>query len=109
MPNNNVKDIKAADFDQEVLMSDQPVVVEFWAAWSDPCKELIPHLDSLAEEYSGKAKVYRVDAEEAAGLAMRFAVQTVPTVLVFRGGSVVAQHQGGCGKADLERVLKLAF
>ena len=98
-----------ANFEQEVVNSEAPVLVDFSATWCGPCKLLHPVVEELAKEYEGRLKVGEVDVEEAQKVAMRYGVMGVPTVLFFKGGKVVDQLTGNTPKKNLvqkiERVL----
>lgn len=109
MANENVIEFTDGNFDQEVIQAGGAVLVDFWAPWCAPCHAIAPHIDALAQEYQGKAKVGKVNVDEAPNVAMRYAVRSIPTVLVFKGGEVVAQHVGAVGKAHLEDALKKAL
>jgi thioredoxin 1 len=86
------------NFDQEVLQSPQPVLVDFWAAWCGPCKAVAPTLDALAREYAGKLKVVKLDVDEYGDLAGRYGVQSIPTLLLFKGGQPVERLIGNYPK-----------
>jgi thioredoxin 1 len=75
-------------FEDEVIKSDIPVLVDFWAEWCGPCKQLGPTIDTLAEEYAGKVKVMKLDVQSEAALAGKYGVQSIPTLLLFKGGEV---------------------
>jgi thioredoxin 1 len=89
------------NFDQEVLQSDQPVLVDFTATWCGPCRALAPIIDQVAEALDGKVKVGKVDIDEAPLTAGKFGVRGVPTVMVFKGGERSAQHVGLTTKQKL--------
>jgi thioredoxin 1 len=83
-----------ANFEQEVLKSDQAVLVDFWAVWCGPCKMIAPIIDDLATTYQGKAKIMKMDVDKNPSTPMRYNVRGIPTLLVFKGGKVVEQIVG---------------
>jgi thioredoxin 1 len=92
-------------FDQVVVASDRPVLVDFWAPWCGPCRMLAPVLDELAAEHDGRAVVAKVDVDENPQLATRFDIKALPTLLVFKDGEVVNTLRGLTPKAKLSAVL----
>lgn len=98
-----------ANFETEVLNSDQPVLVDFWAEWCAPCRALGPTIDELASDYSGKAKVGKVNVDEAQQIAVKYGIQSIPSVLVFKGGEVIAQKVGLAPKDDYASTLDQAM
>jgi thioredoxin 1 len=90
--------VTATDFDQEVLQSDVPVLVDFWAAWCGPCRAVAPAVDAVAAEYAGKAKVLKVNVDEEPEIAGRYGVQSIPTLAIFKEGKVVDQIVGAVPK-----------
>ena len=106
MAGANVLTFKDANFDSEVLKSDVPVLVDFWATWCGPCKMMAPTVDAIATEYEGKVKVGKVDVDESGGTAMRYNIQGIPTLLLFKGGRVVEMRVGAVGKAEVLKMLQ---
>ena len=98
--------ITDATFEVEVLQSEVPVMVDCGAAWCGPCNMIAPYMDQLAEEYAGKAKVFKADIDECQSLAAKFRIMNVPTVLYFKGGQVVDKNVGGAAKQVFEDKLK---
>ncbi len=98
-----------SDFEQEVLESDTPVLVDFWADWCAPCKMVAPVLDDLAEEYDGKIKFTKVDVDSNPQTAMKYGIRSIPTLLVFKGGSPIDQVVGAVPKAVIKKRLDSAL
>jgi thioredoxin 1 len=99
-------EVNEANFEAEVLNSAQPVVVDFWAEWCGPCKMLGPVLDEIATEQSGKAKVAKINVDENSGLAERFGIRSIPTLLYFNGGEVRKQTVGVVSKKTIVSTLE---
>ena len=94
------------NFESEVLKSDMPVLVDFWAAWCGPCKMLAPTIAELAKEYEGKVKVCKYNIDDDASVAIKYGVASIPTVLFFKEGDVVNKTIGFVPKAEIEAMLK---
>lgn len=94
------------NFEAEVLQSELPVLVDFWATWCGPCRMLAPIIEELAQEKEGVIKVGKVNVDEQPALAAQFGIVSIPTVMVFRGGEVTGTMVGYRPKADLEELLK---
>ena len=109
MAGNKVVAVNDLNFDEEVLKSDKPVLVDFTATWCGPCRQIAPIVDELAEDYDGKVKVTKLDIDDSPGTAQRFSVRGVPTLLVFKGGEVVAEQVGAVPKARLSALVDQAL
>jgi len=94
-----------ANFESEVLQSGQPVLVDFWADWCMPCKALGPTIDELATEYSGRVKVGKMDTEANRETPVKYNIQAIPTVLIFKGGQVAQKFVGLTSKKDFQAAL----
>ena len=92
-------------FDQDVLNSEVPVLVDFWAEWCGPCRMMTPTVDAIATEYAGKVKVGKVNVDENGGISMRYNIRGIPTLLLFKNGQVVEQIVGAVGKTQVQRML----
>jgi thioredoxin 1 len=94
MASANVKEFTDANFQTEVLNSDQPVLVDFWAEWCGPCRMLAPTIDKVADSFAGKAKVGKVNTDNSRNVAVQFGINAIPTVIVFHKGQVVQKFVG---------------
>ncbi|MFW2542814.1 thioredoxin [Primorskyibacter sp. 2E107] len=95
-----------ATFDEEVKNSDVPVVVDFWAEWCGPCKQIGPALEELAAEYEGKIKIAKVDVDQNPNAAAAMGVRGIPALFIFKDGQVVSNRAGAAPKAALEGWIK---
>jgi thioredoxin 1 len=100
--------VTEATFEQEVLKSETPVIVDFWAEWCGPCHRVSPVLDKIVEERSGEVALVKVNIDEEQGLAQRYGVMSIPTMILFKDGAPAAAAVGALPKAALERTLGLA-
>ncbi|MEK6798660.1 MAG: thioredoxin [Planctomycetota bacterium] len=105
MAGQHTVEFSDADFDEAVLQSTQPVVVDFWAEWCGPCKALGPVIDELATEYHGKAKVGKLNTDLSPKVSVRFSVSAIPTVILFNKGEVVQKFVGLRGKKDFQAAI----
>ena len=105
----DVKHFDAANFETEVINSDVPVLVDFWAPWCGPCKMIGPIVEELAAEFDGKVKIGKVNVDDNQALAGQFGIRGIPTVMVFKGGDVVNSFVGLRPKEDLASALNNAL
>ena len=105
MASENIVILTAGNFDQEVLKSATPVLVDFWAEWCGPCKMIAPVLEELAQEKTGRLKIGKVDVDDNSELASKFGIRAIPTLLLFKAGKVQEQMVGMTNKKDLEKKL----
>ena len=101
-----VLEVSDATFDQEVLKSEQPVLVDFWAVWCGPCKAIAPIVDSMAATYAGKLKVAKVNVDENGATPSRYGVRGIPALLFFKGGKVADQIIGYVPQDVIEEKIK---
>lgn len=94
--------LTSANFENEVVKSDIPVVVDFWATWCGPCKMIAPHLEELAKTYDGKIKVGKVNVDEELQLATKFGIASIPTLMLFKDGKLVNTAVGYMNQSQLE-------
>jgi thioredoxin 1 len=101
--------VSSADFEEKVLNAEHPVLVDFWAPWCGPCKAIGPSVEELANEYAGKAGVYKLDVDQAGDIAMRYGIMSIPALLVFKGGQVVDRMVGAAPKQQIAQMIDRAL
>lgn len=106
---SDAKDLVSNDFDTEVLQSDLPYLVDFWAPWCGPCRMMSPVVDAVAAKYAGRLKVGKVNVDEAADLAGRFGIRSIPTLMIFKGGQQVDTLVGAVPEAELSSRVEKAL
>jgi len=109
MASENVMAFTDANFDREVLQSEIPVLVDFWATWCAPCKAIAPLVDAVADEYVGKVKVGKVNVDENQATPGKFGVRGIPTLILFKGGVVIEQIVGAVPKSQLDAMIAKAL
>src|SRR5688572_26936460 len=101
-------EVTEANFDAEVLKSDKVVLVDFWAPWCGPCRRIAPVIDEIANEYAGSVKVVKLNVDDAQSLSQSYGVQSIPTLMIFKGGEVVDRQVGVPPKTRLQQALDAA-
>jgi len=101
-----LKDVSDATFEQDVLQSEKPVLVDFWAEWCGPCKQIAPALDEIGSEMDGRIEVAKVDIDKSPETPAKYGVRGIPTLMIFKGGELVASKSGALPKGKIEEWIK---
>jgi thioredoxin 1 len=102
----DVIDVTDQTFEEEVLKSDKPVVIDFWAEWCAPCRQIAPIIKQIADEYGDQVKIVKMDIDSSPGTPGQYGVRAIPTILAFKDGQVAQQLQGARPKADFDEMIK---
>jgi thioredoxin 1 len=105
MASEHVKEFTDSNFEAEVLKSEQPVLVDFWAEWCMPCRMLAPTIDKIAADYNGKVKVGKVDTDSNRDISVKYGISAIPTVILFKGGQVAQKFVGLRQERDFREAL----
>jgi thioredoxin 1 len=109
MASQNILEVTDGNFEKEILKAAQPALVDFWAPWCAPCRNIAPHIEALAATYAGQVRVGKCDIDQNHGLPSQFDVRSIPTLLMFKGGQVVGQIVGAAPKTKIEEMVKKAL
>jgi thioredoxin 1 len=102
MASENMLELTDENFDKEVLKAETPTLVDFWAVWCGPCRQIAPMVEALAEQYKGKLKVGKMDVDHHQIVPQQYGIRSIPTLLIFKGGKVVGQVVGAVPRSKLE-------
>nr|WP_037487636.1 thioredoxin TrxA [Snodgrassella alvi] len=109
MSNDLILNVTDADFEKEVLQSQLPVLLDFWAPWCAPCKMIAPILESIAPEYQGKLKIVKINVEENSQTPAKFGIRQIPTLLIIKNGEAAATKVGTLSKGQLEAFINASI
>ena len=103
---DNVQDVTDQNFEEEVLDSSQPVLVDFWAQWCAPCRMLAPTIDQVAEDFAGRAKVVKLNVDDNMGTSSKYNIKGIPTLLIFKDGQIKDQVVGSTSRDNISRLIE---
>lgn len=106
MASDKIANVTDTSFENDVLKSNEPVLIDFWATWCAPCRAIAPVVEQLAGEYEGKVKVLKLNVDENPKVSTQFDVRSIPTLLMFKGGKVVGQVVGAVPRPKIEELIK---
>lgn len=109
MASDSILELSDASFESDVINSDVPVLVDFWAPWCGPCRAVAPIVEEISEAYDGKIKVGKLNVDENPSITMKFGIRSIPTLLVFKGGEAVEQIIGAVPKGEIEKAVDKAL
>ena len=103
---DNVKETSDSTFENDVLKSDQPVLIDFWAAWCAPCRMLAPTVEAVAEKYAGKARVVKLNVDDNPSISQRYGIKGIPTLILFKNGHEEERVVGATSEAAISRMIE---
>lgn len=106
MASEAIIEISDSNFESEVVKSDVPVLVDFWAPWCGPCRAIAPIVEEISSAYEGKIKVGKMNVDENQSTTMKFGIRSIPTIIMFKGGEAVDQIIGAVPKGEIEKVVE---
>ena len=106
MAGNGIVEVTDANFDQDVLKADQPVLVDFWAAWCGPCRMMTPVVEAVAQKFAGTAKVFKLNVDENPSVTQRFGIKGIPTMIVFKGGKEAERLVGATNEGAVTHIIE---
>ncbi len=106
MASEAIIEVSDSNFESEVVNSDVPVLVDFWAPWCGPCRAIAPMVEEISESYAGKIKVGKMNVDENQSTTMKFGIRSIPTLIMFKGGEAVDQIIGAVPKSEIEQVVE---
>ncbi|MGH7885427.1 MAG: thioredoxin [Thermodesulfobacteriota bacterium] len=109
MAAEGILELSDSIFESEVISSDMPVLVDFWAPWCGPCRALAPVIEEISKDYEGKVKVGKVNVDENPEISMKFGIRSIPTLIVFKDGDVLEQVIGAVPKSEIEKAIQKAL